>query len=233
MPADPRHAAFLLVPGAGGSAWYWHRVVELIERAGREAAAVDLPGDDENSDLDDYADIAAKTAQDRKNLILVAQSLAGFSAPLICERVAVRMIVFVNAMIPRPGERARDWWENTGAIAARVAAAKAGGYGTEFDVGTYFLHDVPEEVLRTGPNPPRQQANAVFNQPCPFRRWPELPMRVIASADDRFFPVEFQRRVARERLNVEVDVIRGGHLVALSNPGALVDQLLRFERALA
>ena len=35
-------------------AWYWHRVVELLERAGREGIAVDLPGDDENSVLDDY-----------------------------------------------------------------------------------------------------------------------------------------------------------------------------------
>jgi len=54
-------------------AWYWHRVVELLERAGREVIAVDLPGDDENSDLDDYADIVARAAEIRANLILVAQ----------------------------------------------------------------------------------------------------------------------------------------------------------------
>src|SRR5208283_1281932 len=120
MPADSQGALFVLVPGAGGMAWYWHRVVELLERAGREVTAVDLPGDDETSDLHDYADIVAKAAADRANLILVAQSLAGFTAPLVCERAAVRMLVFVNAMIPRPGERAADWWENTGAVRARV-----------------------------------------------------------------------------------------------------------------
>jgi len=142
------------------------------------------------------------------------------------------MLVFVNAMIPRLGERPGDWWENTGAARARVAAATDGGYSTEFDVGTYFLHDVPQEILRTGPAQPREQADAAFSQPCRFRGWPELPMRVIASANDRFFPLEFQRRVARERLRTEVDVIPGGHLVALSNPHALIDRLLHFEREL-
>jgi thioesterase domain-containing protein len=45
---------FVLVPGAGGSAWYWHRLVPLLERAGHEAVAVDLPGDD--AGLDAYTD---------------------------------------------------------------------------------------------------------------------------------------------------------------------------------
>jgi predicted alpha/beta hydrolase family esterase len=210
--------------------WYWYRVVELLERAGSEAIAVDLPADDETLDFDDYAEIVANAAKGRKNLILVAQSLAGFTAPLICERAAVRMLVFVNAMIPRPGERAGEWWENTGAIRARVAAATDGGYSTEFDAGTYFLHDVPDEILRTGPAHPRQQSDAIFSQACRFRSWPKLPMRVIASANDRFFPLEFQRRVARERLLAEIDVIPGGHLVALSNPDALTGRLLHFER---
>jgi len=37
--------SFVLIPGAGGSAWYWHRVVPLLRAAGHEAAAADLlPG---------------------------------------------------------------------------------------------------------------------------------------------------------------------------------------------
>jgi hypothetical protein len=35
----------VLIPGAGGTAWYWHRVVPLLRAAGHEATAVDLlPG---------------------------------------------------------------------------------------------------------------------------------------------------------------------------------------------
>jgi len=33
----------VFLPGAGGLAWYWHRVVALVEEAGHNALAVDLP----------------------------------------------------------------------------------------------------------------------------------------------------------------------------------------------
>ena len=231
MPDGPA-ACFVLVPGAGGMAWYWHRVVELLARAGRTAVAVDLPGDDELLDFGDYADLVLAAVRGRENLILVAQSLGGFTAPLVLQRASFRALVLLNAMIPLPGERAGDWWQNTGAVGAREAAAKAGGYGTEFDARTYFLHDVPEDILRTGPARPREQATGVFSRPCRFREWPALPMRVIASADDRFFPLQFQRRIARERLGWEPEVIPGGHLVALSQPQPLVERLLDVERRL-
>jgi pimeloyl-ACP methyl ester carboxylesterase len=162
----------------------------------------------------------------RPNVILVAQSLGGFTAPLVLERAAVRRLIFVNAMIPLPGETAGAWWDNTQAVAARIAAARSGGYDTQFDVPTYFLHDVPDSVLRDGPAP-REQADTVFGEACQFARWPQMPIRVIATADDRFFPPGFQARVARERLNRNVESVPGGHLVALSNPQGVAERLLQ------
>jgi pimeloyl-ACP methyl ester carboxylesterase len=139
------------------------------------------------------------------------------------------MLILVNAMIPRAGETAGAWWEKTGAVKARIAAAEAGGYSAEFDLSTYFLHDVPEAALRDGPSEQRPQAEAAFKQRCRFERWPSIPIRVIASADDRFFPLDFQKRVAQDRLKISPEVLPGGHLVALSNPQGLADLLLRFE----
>jgi hypothetical protein len=49
---------------------------------------------------------------------------------------------------------------------------------------------------------------------------------VVAGADDRFFPVGFQRALARERVGVEADVLPGGHLMALSQPAPLAAYLL-------
>jgi pimeloyl-ACP methyl ester carboxylesterase len=132
----------------------------------------------------------------------------------------------------RPGETAGAWWQNTGAVDARIAAAKAGGHSAQFDVPTYFLHDVPDAVLRDGPSRQREQSETLFGQPCPFERWPPIPIRVIAVQDDRFFPLEFQRRIARDRLSAEVEVLPGGHLVALSRPEELVALLLRGQREL-
>ena len=227
---NSQRTSFVLVPGAGGMAWYWHRVARLLERAHHEPIAIDLPGDDASASFCDYADIVVRAIGKRVNVVLVAASLGGFTAPLVCDRASVRMLALVNAMIPQPHETAGAWWENTQSGQARIAAAKRGGYSTEFDLQTYFLHDVPEEVLRTGPTRQRDQTDAIFQRTCPFERWPQIPIHVIASADDRFFPLEFQRRVARDRLHTEVVVVPGGHLVALSHPDELVDQLLRLER---
>jgi pimeloyl-ACP methyl ester carboxylesterase len=71
----------------------------------------------------------------------------------------------------------------------------------------------------------------VFGEPCRFDVWPDVPIHVIAGRDDRFFPIDFQRQVAQDRLHATVDELAGGHLVALSNPRGLVDQLLGYLRA--
>jgi hypothetical protein len=47
----------------------------------------------------------------------------------------------------------------------------------------------------------------------------------LQGRDDRFFPLEFQRRVARDRLGISVDDMPGGHLLALSRPIELAIKL--------
>jgi pimeloyl-ACP methyl ester carboxylesterase len=138
------------------------------------------------------------------------------------------MLIFVNAMIPTPGETAGQWWVNTGWEEARVAAAHRAGYSPSFDLATYFLHDLPPEVVKQGEARERREADIVFGEPCAFEAWPAIPIHVIAGRDDRYFPLEFQRRVAQERLHLPVDELQGGHLLALANPRGLADQLLGY-----
>jgi len=221
-------SVFVLVPGAGGAAWYWHRVVPELRARGHEAVAVDLPGADESAGLPEYADAVAEAIGGRHDVVLVAQSMGGFTAPVVCARIPVRLLVLVNAMIPLPGETPGAWWDNTGWEPARIAAARAGGYPAEFDLATYFLHDVSAEVVATGEGHNFPEADIAFGQPCAIERWPEVPTQVLAGRDDRFFPLEFQRRIAGERLGAAVDSVPGGHLVALSRPAELTDQLTRY-----
>jgi pimeloyl-ACP methyl ester carboxylesterase len=216
---------FGLIPGAGGAAWYWSRVVPILEHAGHEAIAVDLPGDDNHADLTEYTALVLDAIRDRNDTVLVAQSLGGFTAAMVCARAPIAALIFVNAMIPAPGETPGQWWGNTGAVEAREAAAAAHGYGA-FDVLTYFLHDVRADVAAEGESYQREEADAVFASPCDFGGWPSIPIRALAGADDRFFPVDFQQRVARERLGVGADVMPGGHLLALAQPNAVADYLL-------
>ena len=158
----------------------------------------------------------------------MAQSLGGFTAPLVCDRAPVDLLVLLNAMIPEPGETAGDWWDNTGVTPARDAAAQAGGYPPGYDLETYFLHDVPPEIAAAGEPYQKPEAEIAFSQPCDIKEWPGVPTRVVAGRDDRFFPAAFQRRVARDRLGLETDEVPGGHLAALSYPAELADRLLAY-----
>lgn len=219
-------STYVLVPGAGGSSWYWSYVARILTDVGHEAVAVDLPGPDEAAGLPEYVDLVCAATGERRDVVLVAQSLGGFTAPLVAQRVPVRAVVLVNAMVPAPGETAGEWWDATGWSEARTAAAVRGGYPVEFDLATYFLHDVEPQVAAAGEPYQRPEGDAVFRSVCDFGSWPDVPLRVLTGGDDRFFPAEFQRRIARERVGMDPDMLPGGHLIALSQPRAVADYLL-------
>jgi pimeloyl-ACP methyl ester carboxylesterase len=221
---------FVLIPGAGGAAWYWHRVLPLLKQGGHEALAVDLPGDDAHAGLHAYADLVVASIGKRSDVTLVAQSMGAFTAALVCARARtpIRMLAFVNAMIPLPGETAGEWWDHTGWLEARKAAAKRGGHSVEFDLATYFLHDVPKDVAEEGAAHERRESETAFSEPANFQAWPDVPIHVVVGKDDRFFPRDFQASVAHERLGKTVDEIPGGHLVALSRPRQFAELLLAY-----
>ena len=198
-------STFVLIPGAGGSASFWYRVTPLLEAGGHDAIAVDLPGADESAGLPEYTDLVLAAMADREDVVLVAQSMGAFTAPMVCARGPVRLLILVNAMIPRPGETPGEWWGNTGSQEALIAAARDGGYPAEIDLETYFLHDLPAEVLASGEASGGPEADIAFGQPCAIDRWPDVPTRVISGRDDRLFPLEFQRRVAKDRLGLKVE----------------------------
>lgn len=217
----------VLVPGAGGDSWYWHRLMPLLEQRGEPAIAVDLPTGDETAGLAKYADAIVAAAAGASDITVVAQSMGGVSAPLVAGRLDVRRIVLVNAMIPLPGETAGEWWAATGQHAAWAAneAAQGRDPDAEFDVVDGFFHDVPDDVRAEAFTRDSDQADGPFSEPWPLPGWPNVPTYGIAGRDDRLFPVSFQQRVARERLGLTLDVVPGGHLLALANPDGLAAAL--------
>src|SRR5919202_7139354 len=219
---------YILIPGAGGAAWYWHLLEAKLRERGHETVAVDLPADDDSAGLSEYADAVVGAIGDRTDLIVVAQSFGGFTAPLVCERVPVDLLVMLNAMVPSPGESGGEWWSNTGHARARREQAERDGrdLAADEDLWDVFFHDVPLEVAAEAwaRGEPRQSATP-FAQPWPLTKWPDVPTRFLQGRDDRFFPVEFQRRVVRERLGIIPDEMAGGHLVALSRPKELAGRL--------
>ena len=220
---------FALVPGAGGQASYWALLVAELERRGHAGIAVQLPTGDDEAGLSAYADTVVAAIDGRGPVVVVAQSMGGLTAPLVCERTPVQLLVLVNAMVPRPGETGAEWWSVTGQGAARAAYwERAGIPGDPDDDDVMYFHDVPPEVVAASADEELEQSWRPFEEPWPLTRWPDVPTRVLVGRDDRLFPAAFQRRVAAERLGVDVDEMPGGHLVALSHPVELADRLVTY-----
>jgi len=221
-------ATYALVPGGGGDPWEWHRLTPEIEARGHQAIAIRLPADADTAGWSEYADAVIEALDDRGEVIVVAQSMGGFTAPIVCARRNVEFLVLLNAMIPMPGETFNAWSSNTGSGLARREYHASIGLKPEDadDDAVVYFHDLPAEVsaeamARTW----QDQSMRPLDEAWPLEGWPHVPTRVLAGRHDRMFPLEFQRRIARQRLGLAVDEIDGGHMVAMSNPAELADRL--------
>ncbi|WP_433306558.1 alpha/beta fold hydrolase [Actinoplanes sp. CA-030573] len=203
-------ATFVMIHGAGDVGWYWHLVEADLRDRGHTTSAPDLPCDDDAAGLVEYADVVAAAIGALSAPgppIVVAQSLGGFVAPLVCDRVPVAQLVLVAPMIPAPGEAPADYWADT-------------GYDHEAE-GDLFYQDVPAELAAEAMKRSRRQSETRLSEPSPLAAWPAVPTRVIACRDDRLLPLPYLRRVSRERLGITPEEIDGGHTPALSHPREL------------
>jgi Alpha/beta hydrolase family len=130
-------ATYLLIHGAGDSGWYWHLVDRKLRERRHDVVVMDLPVDDDEAGLSEYADVVVEAIGGRWNLVVVAQSFGGYVAPIVCDRVPVSLLVLVAGMIPSPGESADEMFGNTGYTQA-----------PQQDTGdrAVFYHDVPERL---------------------------------------------------------------------------------------
>ncbi len=214
-------ATYVLIHGAGADSWYWHLLVPRLRAFGHDVVAVDLPCDDDRCGLAEYADAVVDAVGDRLDVILVAQSLGGFTAPMVCDRLDVILLVLLAAMTPRPGESPGEWWANTGHV-----------FPEPFDAEAIFAHDLSPGLASESLAHLRDQSGTPFEKPWPLEKWPDVPTRFLLCRDDRFFPAEFQRRVVGDRLGIVPDEMTGGHLPTLAHPDELVERLEAYRNEL-
>lgn len=218
-----RMATIVCIHGAGGRGSDWNLVGADLRALGHEVLAVDLPCEDDDAGFPEYAQAVIDQIgerRDRDDLVLVAQSLGGFTAPLVCQEVPVALMVLVAAMIPVAGESFGEWWTNTG----HAEAVEAQGLDDTSEEAM-FLHDVSPEVLAAA-DPPRDQSGELSG-PWPLAAWPDVPTRFLLCTDDRFFPPEWMRGVVRDRLGIEPDEVPGGHCAYWSRPHELAAAIHR------
>ncbi|MEJ5992515.1 alpha/beta hydrolase [Ramlibacter sp. PS3R-8] len=126
---------FVLVHGAWHGGWCWRRVVDRLHAQGHRAHAATLTGVGERAHLmsslitleTHIADVTGLIeAEELQGAVLVVHSYAGMIGTAVADRMPQRLkhLVYVDAVVPKPGES----WSSTQASAARearLAAAQA------------------------------------------------------------------------------------------------------------
>jgi pimeloyl-ACP methyl ester carboxylesterase len=210
-------ATFVLIHGGGGGAWDWHLLVPELTGRGHDVVVPELPIDDRAAGFSELCETVVDAIGGRSDLVIVGHSYGAFTAPLIADRLPVQLIVLLNPMIPKPGEKPGDWWDHTG-------YRGADGLSEE----QQFYNGVPPEVVAEAAAHARDQVSAEWSEPWPLDAWPDVPTKVLIAREDQFFRADFQRRVAADRLGAVTDEISGCHCVALSHPTQLADRLTSY-----
>jgi pimeloyl-ACP methyl ester carboxylesterase len=222
-------STFVLIPGAGADPLVYGATIAALRELGHEAIAPPLPLDDEQAAPSDHATAVVEAIPAGEEVVVVAQSLAGFSGPLVADRVGAAGLILLAPMIPAPGESAGEWWANTDHAEAIAPTLERFGPMAQWRQEAFdhvFLHDVDPQVARQNERYAGAPGAGMFTEPWPLDRWPDVPTRVLVPREDRLFPEQFQRRVARERLGLEIETMAGGHLPMLSRPAELARRLV-------
>ena len=232
VPRRPPMATFVLLHGAASDGWYWHLVEPRLQAAGHRTIAPDLPCDDDapgspSTPTSSWRRRAAAAAGD--DLVLVAQSMAGFTAPIVATRIPVAMIVLVAAMTPAPGESGGEWWANTGPARPTTrrwrpsACRPSRSTRPRCSSTTSRPTSSPSRSPTSRASPTRRSRRRGRSPPGPTSR----PGSCCAATTACSRPT-FQRRVVGARLGITPDEMDGGHLPALAHPDELAVRLLRY-----
>lgn len=158
------------------------------------------------------------------DVVCVAHSAAGMFLPILAAIWQPRQMVFLAALIPRPGISVIEQFR------ADPSMFQPGWVGKDpmnDDVALEFVyHDCPRDRIDWALST-RQlfHAKRAMEEPCPLSAWPSLPTTYIVCADDRLLSPAWQRKAAREWLGVEPIELQGGHCPNVSRPDTLAKVL--------
>jgi len=209
--------------------------VPELESRGHEARAIDLPSDDPALGCADYAAVvAAATADAGDGLVVVGHSLAGLTIPLVAAARPVALLVYLCALLPRPGrslvEQLREEPEIFApGFPAAVGRDEAGrSYWTDpaAAIDAFYPDGAPEDAAAAAARM-RPQGRPPSIEPFPLEALPDVPCASVLARQDRCVTPDWSRRAARERLGVEAVELPGGHSPFLTRPAELADLLAR------
>ena len=227
-------SSYCLIHSSGQGPAGWKLVVEQLESRGHRvltpALCVSRAADEglvwHSGTL---VDALEQSGFQPSEVICVAHSASGMYLPIVAGRWPMRRMVFLAAVVPRPGLSMRDLLR---ADPSMFNPAWVGKNPMDEDVALEFVfHDCPPERLEWALSTcVLFYAKRAMEEPCPLRTWPAVPATYIVCSEDRTITPAWQRKVAREWLGVEPVELPGGHCPNVSRPEALADVLERIGR---
>jgi pimeloyl-ACP methyl ester carboxylesterase len=217
---------FGLVHGGGLGAWCWEPLLSELKERDHRAATVDLPLEDQSAGATHFAEAVLEAFDGIDDLILVGHSLAGLIIPLVAAQRPVKRLIFIHALLPRPGQSAADQFRaEPDMFNPEMFTAKAPFWEDEAVANRFLFHDCPPEVARDAFRRLRPESGVLGSEVTPLQAWPDVPYSYIVCTDDRTATPAWATRAARERLGVEPIEIPGGHCPFLSRPKRLAEAL--------
>jgi pimeloyl-ACP methyl ester carboxylesterase len=225
-------SALGLVHGAYHGSWCWERLIPELEARGHRAVTVDLPTEDPGAGAAAYAAacVAAFDAQG-DDLIVVGHSLGGLSIPLVATLRPVRLLVFLNALYPRPGHTNEEMRraEPDMIVPAPENAAYVDDAGVvrfhREQAEAYFFADCAPADAAWASARLRGQCWTIAQELTPLTAWPQVACAAIIGEDDAVIRPSWSRRVTRPIVGSDPLELHGGHAPYLARPGELAEAL--------
>jgi alpha/beta hydrolase family protein len=224
---------FGLVHGAYHASWCWDRLTPELELLGHRVLTVDLPSEDPRAGASEYAAAAlAAFAGADDDLVLVGHSLAGLTIPLIAAARPARQLVFLAAMLPRPGRTHDEVLAEEPDMV--LPGPKGGAYrGPDGAIrwrpqaaARWFFADCPADLADWAASRLRGQFWKITGEVTPLTAWPDLPCAFVLGSHDPVINPEWSRRAARSVLGVPPVEIDAGHSPFLAAPALLAQALV-------
>jgi pimeloyl-ACP methyl ester carboxylesterase len=231
-------STFVLVHGAWGGAWIWRRILGPLRAAGHEVHAVTLTGDGDRAhlrrpdiSLQDHVDdvLGLIAAEELNDVVLVGHSyggmvITGAADTLPARGVRVTQLVYVDAMVPLPGE---GWGEGHApeVVAARRAAAAAHENALPPpDPADFGLQGADADWLRRRQVP---HPFGMYRVPLQFdgTRWAALPRTFVDCNRPAYATIDAIRKRVRTQTGWRIVEIATGHCPMVSAPEALLAAL--------
>jgi hypothetical protein len=228
--------AIVLVHGSYHGAWCWDRLAPELERIGHTVTAVELPISDPASGAAEYADAIEAQVDWSEPPVILGHSTGGLTIPIVAARRAVRQLVFLAAMLPKPGmsaneQRAAEPIDGTGPVSSAEWSDLGDDVwlvGPKTATEMFFPDAAPADATWATVQL-RRQSYRPMNEVTPLPAWPAVPSAYIVCRDDRAVNPDWGRRAARERLGIAPVEIDGGHSPFITRPmelAALIDSSL-------